>query len=275
MRSARPFFDSPFQDETTKCLYHHCGETGNFTDSSAYATNLKRLLSLLSSNVASSNGYRNNTVGIESDRVYGAIMCRGDIEIQLCKLCVDSVIPTLTQLCPWQKESLIWYEYCMLRYSNQLFFSVVNTSSPVPKLNAQNTRDPEGFYKVLEELMGSLTKNANRRYPGALFAVNERNFSDYQIYGLVQCTGDLFPSECLFCLGFLVGRLSTCCKRPTGGSLILPSCYLKYGIKPFYELRTKAMDMPPVFPSLPPTPSLMNSTPPSGKKLYTYLYLKK
>ncbi|KAK9084926.1 hypothetical protein Sjap_025337 [Stephania japonica] len=249
-------------DETTKYLYHHCGETGNFTDSSAYATNLKRLLSSLSSNVTSSNGYQNNSVGIESDRVYGAIMCRGDIEIQLCKLCVDSVMPNLKKRCPWQKESLIWFEYCMLRYSNQPFFSVVKTSSPVPILNEQNTQDPEDFYKVLEELMGSLTKNAARRYPGTLFAVNESNISDSQIYGLVQCTGDLSPSDCSFCLGFLVGQLSTCCKRPTGGSLILPSCYLKYGIKPFYELRTKVMDLPPVFPSLPPTPSLMNSTPP-------------
>ncbi|KAK9092152.1 hypothetical protein Syun_027063 [Stephania yunnanensis] len=244
-------------DPTEKYLYHHCGETGNFSDTSAYATNLKQLLSLLSSNVTSRNGYRNNSVGLESDRVYGAIMCRGDIEIQLCKLCVDSAMPNLTRLCPWQKESLIWYEYCMLRYSNKMFFSVVQTSSPVPLLNAQNTSDPDGFYQVLEELMRSLTIAATRRYPGALFAADERKFSDNQIYGLVQCTGDLSSSDCSFCLGALVGQLSTCCKRPTGGSLILPSCYLKYDIRPFSESRTVALYSPP-------PPSLMNSTPPKG-----------
>ncbi|KAK9092147.1 hypothetical protein Syun_027058 [Stephania yunnanensis] len=212
-----------YADPTKNYLYHHCGET-------------------------------------ETDRVYGAITCRGDIEIQLCKLCVDSAMPDLTQFCPWQKESLIWYEYCMLRYSNKMFFSVVQTSPPVPLLNAQNTSDPEGFYQVLEALMRSLTTAATtRRYPEALFAADERKFSDNQIYGLVQCTGDLSSSDCSFCLGALVAQLSTCCKRPTGGSLILPSCYLKYDVRPFYESRTVAL-----YP--PPPPSLMNSTPP---KVYT------
>ncbi|CAJ1813967.1 unnamed protein product [Sphenostylis stenocarpa] len=106
------------------------------SDNSPYQMNLRTLLSSLSSK-ASDKGFYNDTVLAtnSSDTVYGLFMCRGDVLSHGCKDCVASATETLYSNCNMSKYGVMWYEACMVRYSNVSFFSTVGLS---PKFYGSN-----------------------------------------------------------------------------------------------------------------------------------------
>ncbi|XP_050379754.1 cysteine-rich receptor-like protein kinase 25 [Argentina anserina] len=101
-------------------LFHMCPNTTVFTRNSTFQSNRNHLLSTLSSNSTRTTGFYNATAGRSpSDTVYGMLLCRGDVTTAGCKTCVTTATSDTVQRCPVEKEVMMWYVDCMIRYSNK------------------------------------------------------------------------------------------------------------------------------------------------------------
>ncbi|KAK9089606.1 hypothetical protein Scep_028688 [Stephania cephalantha] len=223
--------------QTNDFVYNFCGNTGNFTVNSAYSRNLNTLLSSLSSNITQTNGFKSASIGQNPDRVYGLFLCRGDVSIQFCQTCVAAARTAALQRCPNQKESILYYEKCMLRYSNQSILGALQTSPALFLTNPQNVSDRlDVFNRNLGNLFVGLGREASRVSNGPKFSTGSVNFTSFQtIYGLMQCSTDLTQSDCFRCLEGAMAYLPSCCDGKIGARVILPSCNLRYEVSSFFD----------------------------------------
>ncbi|XP_052203607.1 cysteine-rich receptor-like protein kinase 10 isoform X8 [Diospyros lotus] len=237
-------------------LYNICTNTTAYTSNSAFGTNLNTLLSALS-NATTATGFYNSTAGnSSSDRVYGLFLCRGDVSPQACRQCVANASVDLVKLCPTQREAIVWYDDCLLRYSNQ---SVFSNQVVVSMSNTQDigTSSLTQFKQVVDKTLGDIANQAARNQSGRKFATKDANFSGNQtVYTLAQCTADLSISACNSCLADAISRLPTCCEGKEGGRILKSSCNVRYEIYPFYYLNATA---PAPAPGIPPPPAPVNS----------------
>ncbi|TXG47123.1 hypothetical protein EZV62_026417 [Acer yangbiense] len=241
-------------------LYHFCSST-NFTRNSTYQTNLNRLLLLssLPSN-GSSDGFRNTTFGQVPNRVYGLFLCRGDVTAATCQNCVTFATGDAPQRCPVSKGITIWYDECLLRYSDSNFFSTSTETPTVALLNTNNVSDPTRF----DQIMGGLMNLAATQAADSpkRFATRKGNFTVFQdIYCLVQCTPDLSSSDCNRCLRISIANLPT--GKP-GARTLYPSCYSRYEMYPFYNENLTETPAPAPTPVLRSPPSPGSLTRPKG-----------
>ncbi|XP_024170827.1 cysteine-rich receptor-like protein kinase 10 [Rosa chinensis] len=239
---------------TTKAvyIYHSCPNTTVFTPNSTFQSNLNHLLSTLSSN-ATRTGFYNATSGrTPNDTVYGLFLCRGDVTTTACKSCVTTATSEVVQRCPVEREVVIWYNDCMLRYSNKSFFSVASESPKMFAWNTQNVSiEPNRFSQVLANLTEVATAAANS---GEKFATREVNFTGLiSLYSLEQCTQDLSSSDCNWCLVRAIAELPTCCSRKIGGRVLYPSCNVRYEVYPFYNSTSALAPAPGARPLSPPS----------------------
>ncbi|GMY37060.1 cysteine-rich receptor-like protein kinase 10 [Fagus crenata] len=130
--------------------YHFCSNETTFKPNSNYQSNLNHLLSSLTSNATRESGYYNATAGQSPDTtVYGLFLCRGDVSTDSCQTCVATATKEIVeQYCPVGKVAVIWYEECMLRYSNQSFFSTMDEAPSISLYNIQNIAEPDRFTEV-------------------------------------------------------------------------------------------------------------------------------
>ncbi|KAK3173873.1 hypothetical protein Dsin_032975 [Dipteronia sinensis] len=125
--------------------YHFCTNTRNYTAKSAFPANLNLTLASLQSNATRSNGFYNTSTGQSLDRANGLFLCRGDISPELCQSCVKATSDDIINRCSRQKEAIIWYDECMLRYSNESIFSDMEEAPVVYLWNRNNIADPWSF----------------------------------------------------------------------------------------------------------------------------------
>ncbi|KAM7500913.1 hypothetical protein LguiA_025327 [Lonicera macranthoides] len=256
--------------------FHVCPNTTTYTPNSTYQTNLNLLLSNLSSNATlSSNSTNNGTVFSTSTAgqnppniAYGLFLCRGDVTSTVCRNCVATVTAEITNRCPNQKSAVIWYDECMLRYSNASFFSTVVGEPMVYLVSTANITDEvTRFQQVLTETMDDLANRApvdnfNDQFVKGFATQQARVTSSQRLYGLVQCTQDLSEQDCNGCLQMAVNRLPQCCSGKQGGQVLLTSCNVRYEIYPFYRELAAA---PPPVPSSPPPSSITRPRRGEGK----------
>ncbi|XP_057985401.1 cysteine-rich receptor-like protein kinase 10 [Hevea brasiliensis] len=240
--------------------YHICTNSTTFTRNSTYQDNLNVLLISLSSNSTISNGFYNTSTGQNPDNVYGLFLCRGDLSTDICKDCVTLATREIVQLCPTQKEAIVWYDECLLRYSNQFIFSRMAQEPVVYLLNSQNITDQGRFNELLMTTMDVTASQAANTSSGAKkFAIKEVNFTERQnLYTLAQCTPDLSVSDCRQCLQTAMSRLPGCCSGKQGGRVLVPSCNIRYEIYVFFNESGVVLS-----PPSPPSPP--GATRPQGK----------
>ncbi|KAL1296181.1 hypothetical protein AAHE18_19G264900 [Arachis hypogaea] len=143
-------------------LYHFCmNDKGNYTENSAYHTNLNTLLSTLSSNTEVDYGFYNFSQGQGSDKVNAIGMCRGDVKPESCRSCLNDSRVLLMHRCPNQKEAIGWYDNCMLRYSNRSIFDTMEPDPTYLLWVGINATDTNQFIQVLRNLLESLRTNAS------------------------------------------------------------------------------------------------------------------
>ncbi|XP_077243464.1 cysteine-rich receptor-like protein kinase 25 isoform X2 [Tasmannia lanceolata] len=219
---------------TAQPLYNFCLKTGNYTSNSPYETNLNRLLPTLSSNATRIRFY-NATIGQSPNTVSARVLCRGDVTTAECRSCVDTASQDILQVCPFTKSAIIFYDYCLLQYSN-LRISPTDNSNEVYMWNTQNVTNPTQFNAQVGNLMERLIPLAASATSPRNFATRQVNISNFKsIYGLVQCAQDLTGSECSGCLQSAVSQISRCCDGKEGGRVLGPSCNFRYEIYPFVE----------------------------------------
>lgn len=236
--------------------YHFCTNSTTFTRNSTFQENLDVLLSSLSSNSTHLSGFYNTSAGQDSDNVYGLFLCRGDLSTDVCKDCVTLATQAIIQRCPTQREAIIFYDECLLRYSNQFIFSRMAQEPVLYLLNSQNITDQERFNEIVDTTMDDTALQAANASAGKKFAIKKVNITQSQsLYTLAQCTPDISVSVCGQCLQLAISRLPGCCSGKQGGRVLFPSCNIRYEIYEFYN--ATALPPPP-----PPPPAV---TRPQGK----------
>ncbi|KAL7213356.1 hypothetical protein ACSBR2_015970 [Camellia fascicularis] len=237
---------------TPNFLSINCPNTTSYTPNSTYETNLNTLFSSLSSNSRSINGFSNSTAGRNPpDIAYGLFLCRGDVSTAVCQDCVTSATKEVVQRCPKSKDVIIWYDECMLRYSNESIFSKSDESTGLILRNTQNFTDQTRFREILGGVMDDIATRASNGGSGKKFATKEANFSSLQkLYGLAQCTPDLTLLDCNKCLRDGISNFPSCCDGNLGARVLFPSCNVRYESYPFYNVTATALPPPP--PVLPP-----------------------
>ncbi|XP_048132218.1 cysteine-rich receptor-like protein kinase 10 [Rhodamnia argentea] len=231
-------------------LYHVCPNTSLFAPDSTYRSTLHALISSLSTAATHSiYGFATATAGRNPpDQAHGLFLCRGDLDSTTCSRCVATAKRGILERCPHHRVSAIWYDQCMLRYSNQSIFSAMERLPNRVLYSIQNVTDPTRFMQLLRETLNHIAARASAGGSGKKVAAAEANFTRSQkLYALVQCTPDLTASDCVKCLQFGIANLP---QGKQGGRLLAPSCNLRYELRPFYYASALPSPAPP-----PPAPA--------------------
>ncbi|KAJ3670471.1 hypothetical protein LUZ60_010795 [Juncus effusus] len=225
-----------------------CGAT-NYTANSVYESNLKILFSSLYTEKAVAAGFSKITIGVVPDQIHGLFLCRGDVNSSDCGFCLNQSFEDLLNFCRNTKEASIYYDHCLLRYSNMSF------------LNSTHQSD-DGFFtwntqnKTESRLSGwDLSNSTTRSYFNTHVKTLLRDISDWaaynsttrfgtveikmtvsypKIYGLTQCTPDMSSSDCRGCLQDHIISTLKFLDGSQGGSFMGSLCSLRYEIYPFF-----------------------------------------
>ncbi|XP_062161843.1 cysteine-rich repeat secretory protein 1-like [Alnus glutinosa] len=139
--------------------YHYCLDQSNETPNTSFQSNLTVLLGSLSSKASQSYSFYNDT----SNGIYGLFLCRGDVNSSTCQSCVSYASQDITSRCPSNRTATIWFDECMLRYSNSNFFGVEATSPGLLAWNIiGNTTSPDAANFGAQALMNGLIEEALR-----------------------------------------------------------------------------------------------------------------
>ncbi|KAH0871023.1 hypothetical protein HID58_078045 [Brassica napus] len=232
-------------------VYHNCPNTTTYTRNSTYSTNLRTLLSSLSSNNSSySTGFQTATSGQGTDSVTGLFLCRGDVSPEVCRRCVRFVVNDTSNRCPNEREVVLYYDECIVRYSNRNILSTLSTNGALVASNGQNiTSNQQAQFRDL--VLSTMNQAASEAADSPRkFDARKANWTAPQsLYGLVQCTPDLTRQDCLSCLQQGINQLPT---DKIGGQSLAPSCSSRYELYPFYNESAITTPQPPV--SAPPPP---------------------
>nr|XP_018685477.1 PREDICTED: cysteine-rich receptor-like protein kinase 6 [Musa acuminata subsp. malaccensis] len=220
-------------------LYQVCDDTGNYTANSTYKSNIDLLLSSLASN-GSLSGFYNGTAGRSPDQISGIILCRGDVTTADCSSCLATAGQVLLQLCPNKRGATVWYDDCLVRYSNnQSFFSSTDNSPMAYLVNEKDIAEVSRFDKLVSELMSGIADQAAASNGSSKkFATGTMsNFtSEFPIvYGLVQCTPDLSRSRCRQCLQKLFDVIPNLFEGKQGARAVGVRCNMRYEVYSFYQ----------------------------------------
>ncbi|XP_062087474.1 cysteine-rich receptor-like protein kinase 10 [Humulus lupulus] len=207
-----------------------CSDPTNKTSDTGFSSKLTSLLDTLTSKAALNTFYNES-----SDGVYGLFLCRGDVSSKDCQGCVINATRELKSHCSTNKTAIVWFDFCMVRYSSTNFFGKEQLR---PSLELCNTKgrtsqtDIDAFslmYPIIEE-----AANLDTKFMANDFAPNN-NESDRR-YGLVQCTRDIDAAECSHCLGQLMELIkNSSCLGKNGWQFLVPSCKVRYELYLFYE----------------------------------------
>lgn len=212
----------------------HCTNTTTYAPNSTFQTNLDILLYYFSNNISQSNGYFLGITGFNSvNAVGGLFLCRGDVATTVCNQCLTTAIKEIRQHCPNQTEALIWYDECLVHYTNRYF--AVDKIDPRVNLNDGNivsSVDLGRFNQSLHGLLNDLATEASGSSESKKFAAGEVVVTESMtVYGLMQCTNDLTNSECGTCLKNAIGTIPN---GKQGARALLPSCNVRYQLYPFF-----------------------------------------
>ncbi|KAJ7967632.1 Cysteine-rich receptor-kinase-like protein [Quillaja saponaria] len=246
--------------DTLLLLDYSCSTNKSFMANSSYSMNIPFLfddLSKYAAGTTASTGFYNSSsnvsMGGNVETVYGLYLCRGDVSHDVCNDCVDTAAQNINVegLCSFAKEAVVWYDKCMLRYSNWSFFSTMEEtpkkfSTKFTNITIVDLDMPESSFKTVlfntvnetaAEAARSLDQHGSKKY-----ATNEVKVSNVvnlpgldTLYCLAQCTPDLSSQDCSRCLRDAVDYLSSVWQGFVGGAILSPSCNLRYELDSFYD----------------------------------------
>ncbi|XP_078171376.1 uncharacterized protein LOC144565483 [Carex rostrata] len=260
--------------EAADVLYQYCGTTGNYTSNSTYQSNLQTLLTDLtksSTNSTTNFGFAKTSVGSTPNLVYGLVLCRGDDNSSVCSSCLNQATQDIQNLCPYNKEATIYYDYCLLRYSNQNFLSSTDNSNEIIMYNTQNVSVSFTLFDNRVNYLMNSTANYAAFNNSKKFGTSQMNSTDSVpvIMGLVQCTPDMSGTDCNSCLQSQIDLMPKYFSGKQGGRILGVRCNIRYELYSFYSgaalltVTAPAASAPAPAPSLPPR---VTNPPSEGKK---------
>nr|XP_048332954.1 cysteine-rich receptor-like protein kinase 44 [Ziziphus jujuba var. spinosa] len=205
-----------------------------------YLSNLNHLLSILSS-TSTTHDFHTATAGHDpytgSAIVYGLFLCRGDVAVAVCGVCVAAAAQELLKLCPIEKETIIWYDDCMLRYSNRSLLGILDEQYGAFLYNTANITKKDRFEGLLKSTIKAAAAEASNGEHEKKFGTKEAYFTGFQtLYSLAQCTTDLSSGDCNRCLWDAMDDLyNQRYSARQGARRLLPSCNIGFELYPFYN----------------------------------------
>ncbi|PWA73004.1 cysteine-rich receptor-like protein kinase 28 [Artemisia annua] len=219
--------------------HHGCDNSSYYNRSSSFERNLNRVLANLPL-TNSGYGFLNSSSGQGPDVVSAIALCRGDIELNPCGTCVNKAIGNLTQVCPNQKEGSIFYNECMVTYSNEnLLGRLTEAKYPITDWRSENVTakadDVPSFTRDLLNLLNNLTVVAAGGGSLLKYAADTMTRPNSQVtYGVMQCTPDLSKQQCTNCLKDAVSQMVSQVSGSIGVQVYLPKCNMRYEDYRFY-----------------------------------------
>ncbi|CAL5209770.1 unnamed protein product [Lathyrus oleraceus] len=227
-----PFEASPIYS------YHACTETSYYKPKSNFQTALKTLLSSLISNSTLHNGFYTVHIPLfnSPNDLKGLFLCRADTTPSICQHCVTAAANNITNLCNNQTESIIWYDECLLRYSNNSFLNHIVPAVTLESDESVPDSEVSQFSDFLAKLLKDLAYEAVNSPSGHKFAAKENFLGSMKVYSLAQCTPDLSVFDCNTCLQGAISSIGNCCDGKRGARSLLPSCNIRYEFYSFYNV---------------------------------------
>ncbi|XP_047336129.1 cysteine-rich repeat secretory protein 38-like [Impatiens glandulifera] len=209
-------------------------------DDPIYQTNLNKLMGYLYIK-APPTGYANASIGSsQHTTIHGHALCRGDKNATTCRTCLVEASNRIRKLCSSDeyKGAGIWYDNCLLKYSDNNFFGVIDDKWKLFLINTMNVSDPVLFNRKMNDLLGLLSdkaaSNTSKLYAAGNVELDGSGLK--KVYGLVQCTRDLSGVNCKKCIDDAISRLPSCCYGKEGGRVVVGSCSVRYEIYPFFNV---------------------------------------
>ncbi|KAL1192017.1 Cysteine-rich repeat secretory protein 9 [Cardamine amara subsp. amara] len=235
-------------------MFTFCNPTNTFTQTSLYEANRIILLSALT-DIASLIPFSNITLGLSPDTINGMFLCRGDINAKSCSECVQTAAIEIATNCTLNKRAVIYYNECMVRYSDVSFFSELEVTPSITifsQLSAPNlNRFNETLTSKFNQLILSTSLSSSIPYFVQDQEVVTQPEGSYELDSMVQCTPDLDPSNCTACLKLAFFRVSTCCGLTSFSQIFTPKCLLMYKT----SVLISPTSSPSPSPQSPPVPS--------------------
>ncbi|XP_047062906.1 cysteine-rich receptor-like protein kinase 6 [Lolium rigidum] len=216
-----------------------CGPS-TYTAKSHYLANINRIGATLSKNASQSPDlFATAKVGAAPDQVWALALCRGDANASYCFACLDQAFQDLPNACPFSKEATVFYDSCVLHYSNihshPTDGSTYSQSRPVRNIfNA--TVEPARFQRLVAALVNATVSyavyNSTRLYASGE-AGFDREFP--KVYAWAQCTPDLTPARCRDCLVQNMDYLADLFTDSIGARVVGMRCSYRYDTVPFFD----------------------------------------
>jgi hypothetical protein len=218
-----------------------CGHTSTFADDSPYQAHLNFINATLPKNVSSSPDlFASVAVGTIPEQLWAMGLCRGDVNATECFTCLTQAIQDLPIECPSYKEATIYYDPCMVHYSD--VHTLPGDDDTGPRLDMYQafndedvTSDPARFVSLLADLVNATAEhaaNSTRR-----FATGEADFDRQfpKIYTVAQCTPDQTAAQCRKCLAGIVASFLWTFGSNKGGRVLGVDCTYRFETAPFYN----------------------------------------
>ncbi|XP_010553515.1 PREDICTED: cysteine-rich repeat secretory protein 4-like [Tarenaya hassleriana] len=231
-------FSLVFTTNTTmsqpKYMFTFCNQLrDNFTSTALYESNRDTVLSnlRLRSSLAS---YSNATSGLNPNMVRGMFLCRGDISQTTCQDCVTTANLQIVRNCTSSddEEAFIFYEECMVRYSDWSFFSVNEDRPYILRYAVTSAPDTVSFGLRLSEKMNELIGKVSNGSPTPYFVKDRERVigfeGSYYMDSIVQCSPDLDQMNCTVCLRLAFQEMSGYCSQCQWAQIFTPKCLLRF-----------------------------------------------
>ncbi|KAF3336600.1 Cysteine-rich repeat secretory protein 38 [Carex littledalei] len=236
------------------------------TSVTTFKNNLDGLLKSITTGAQKNGGFFNDTAGTSADRMYGLAICYADGNLTTCNSCLSTVASNITTDCPDSKVASSWLDTgpCFIRYSNENFFSVADTTSSLI-MNPYNFSDHELFGNARNTLFDKLIAKTNASANMMASGEESVNGTD-TLYGLLQCTRDLNHQECYKCLSTLINILQppSLYAYSLGVRFFGFSCYVHYEMHPFMLTQEDVSSDPSPSSQTAPSPNPVYTTAGSG-----------
>ncbi|KAJ4780045.1 cysteine-rich RECEPTOR-like kinase [Rhynchospora pubera] len=208
-----------------------------YNNGSYFESNLISLLDSLYTNATTNGSFSALSVGDWPNQAYGLIMCYNEYTVDYCWSCLKNVTSLARELCPGNSTASIFYDECLLRYSDKDFRSQVANFNDHYCLYDANPNDPlldDTTKSLVSNLISNLSTEASQNTQLAAYRQITTNTAR-NITALVQCTRDLPQDKCVQCLQSATVTdsglsISYCSFNLTkaGMRIMYGSCYIQY-----------------------------------------------
>jgi hypothetical protein len=219
--------------DTNAEIIRVCDEYESTVNEDTFQTNKKTLLDSLASNVVDHHGFYQTIVGKKSNRVYGTILCRGDISANNCSVCALNSTRVASNHCSKSRDVTVWFRWCFVHYSNKGFSGEMKQiTMSTATANDTNIDDPSLVSLGIPFMSGVAAATSVNSF---MFQTEVLNFNQSEKrYGMAQCTRDISRKGCRRCLDLQLHNFRTAIENKRRWEIFGSNCFMWYNDYQFY-----------------------------------------